>query len=93
MSQDFGHAFAISMHIPKFVFNLESVSMYKSGPSSDYSNNVYRVTFQNIEIHSLMLGSKIKYFSLTLFYLNLLLSKMDTLKKKSALNPTRVASS
>ena len=51
MSQDFEHAFAISMHIPKFVFNLESVSMYKSGPSSDYSNNVYRVTFQNIEIH------------------------------------------
>ena len=31
MSQDFEHAFAVSMHIPKFVFNLESVSMYKSG--------------------------------------------------------------
>ena len=49
--QDFEHAFAISMHIPKFVFNLESVSMYKSGLLRIKVTTIIELHAQNIEIH------------------------------------------
>ena len=48
MSQDFEHAFAISMHIPKFVFNLESVSMYKSGLLRITVTTIIELHAQNI---------------------------------------------
>ena len=70
MCQDFEHAFAISMHIPKFVFNLESVSMYKSGLLRSTVTTIIELHAQNIEIRS-----KINYFSLILIYLKLILSK------------------
>ena len=49
MSQDFEHAFAISMHIPKFVFNLESVSMYKSGLLRITVSTIIELHDQNIK--------------------------------------------
>ena len=49
MSQDFEHAFAISMHIPKFVFNLESVSMYKSGLLRITVTTIIELHDQNIK--------------------------------------------
>ena len=82
MCQDFEHAFAISMHIPKFVFNLESVSMYKSGLLRIAVTTIIELHTQNIELNYIdviktMLRSKRNYFCLILFYLNLLISKMD----------------
>ena len=97
MSQDFEHAFAISMHIPKFVFNLESVSMYKSGSSSDYSNNDYRVTSSKFR-NTLMLSKQcydlketisVFYFFMWTYYFQKWIHCFFE-KTHSALNPTRV---